>query len=257
MADRRDRGREAVALDGREHHIAQRLGDRVVEQDAARPREGAAGVIDRFAVAKPLALAGCRGAEQQIAVEAVEVLERVVLATLRGGDRERHQRREPPRLAQIGQLPAALAFRRDHQDTQPGGWQRLEPSEPVGEHAQLAQPLKRSDQTLDRRLDRRRTEPVKVGHAAAGCDAQQPLEPFALLYIEGCGEHAPAALISALARLADEPPQRAPSRQQNPTADQELARPGEQRPAALRRHPGPCPQPRHELGLDSGALNGR
>ena len=49
-------------------------------------------------------------------------------------------------LAQIGQLPAALAFCRDHQDTQPGGWQVFKPSQPVGEHAQLAQPLKRSDQ---------------------------------------------------------------------------------------------------------------
>jgi hypothetical protein len=113
-------------------------------------------------------------------VQAIEMLERVVLATLRGGDRERHQGRESPRLAQIGQLPAALAFRRDHQDTQPGGWQGFKPSQPVGEHAQLAQPLKRSDQLLDRRLDRRRAEPVKVSHAAAGRDAQQPLEPFAL-----------------------------------------------------------------------------
>ena len=110
--DRCDRGREALALHGREHGIAKRLGGRVVEQNAARAREGASGVIDRFAVAEPLALAGGRGAEQQIAVEAVEVLKRVVLAALCGGDRERHQRREAPRLAQIGQLAAALALSR-------------------------------------------------------------------------------------------------------------------------------------------------
>jgi len=94
--------------------------------------------MESFAVAQALALAGGASAQQQIAVEAVEVLKRVVLAALCGGDCERHQRREAPRFAQVSELAAALAFCRDHQDAQSGVGQRLEPSETVGEHAQLA-----------------------------------------------------------------------------------------------------------------------
>ena len=151
------------------------------------------------------------------------MLKRVVLATLGGGDRERHQRRQSPRLAQVGQLAAALTFGGDHQDPQAGVGQRLDAVEPVGEHAQLPQPLKRSDQTLDRRFDRRHPKPLKLGHATAAADVQQPLEPFTLLVVQGGDEHAPAALIRALAGGPDQSPQRAPPRQQNPSPDQELA----------------------------------
>ena len=109
------------------------------------------------------------------------MLKRVVLAALCGGDRERHQCREPSRIAQVRQFAAALALSRDHQDTQPRVRQRLEPTEPVGEHAQLPQPLKRGDQTLDRRFDRRHPKPLEVGHTMPGGDVQQPLHAFALL----------------------------------------------------------------------------
>src|SRR5947209_7159343 len=81
---------------------------------------------------------------------------------------------------------------------------------------------------------------------------QQTLEPFALLRVEGGGEHAPAAPIGALPCTSDESPKRAPPRQQNPAAHQELARAGEERPAALRGHPGARPEPLAELGLDAG-----
>ena len=67
-----------------------------IEQNAACGRERAAGVVDRGTIAQPLAFGGRRGAQQQVAVEAIEVLKRVVLAALRGGDRERHQRRQTP-----------------------------------------------------------------------------------------------------------------------------------------------------------------
>jgi hypothetical protein len=96
-------------------------------------------------------------------VEAVEVLKRVVLAAFGGGDRERHQRREPPGLAQIGQLAAALPLRRDHQDTQPRRRERIKSAEPVGEHPQLAEPFERGDQAFDRRFDRRHPQPLQVG----------------------------------------------------------------------------------------------
>ena len=127
----------------------------------------------------------------------------------------------------VGQLATALALSCDHQHTQAGERQRLQAGKPVGEDAQLAQPLKRGDQTLDRRLDRRRPQPLELGHTTAGRDMQKTLEPFALLRAEGGGEHAPAALIGALPCAADESPQRAPPRQQNPAAHQELARAGE------------------------------
>jgi hypothetical protein len=90
-----------------------------------------------------------------------------------------------------------LALSGDHQNTQPGVGQRVEAREPVGEDPQLAQPLERRDQPVDRWLHRRDPQPLELGHVSAGRDAQQPLKPPALLGGERRGEHRPAALAVA------------------------------------------------------------
>jgi hypothetical protein len=92
---------ELVAGHGREHRVANGLGDGVVEDDPARVHERAAGGVERFAVGEALPVTLRPDAEQQLAVQAVEELQGVVLAALCRGDRERHQRRCPARVVSV------------------------------------------------------------------------------------------------------------------------------------------------------------
>jgi hypothetical protein len=67
-------------------------------------------------------------------VEAVEEFERVILAALRGCDRERDQCCQSSRGAHLRDVRGTLALGVDHQRSQSRDRQRVQPAETLGQH---------------------------------------------------------------------------------------------------------------------------
>jgi hypothetical protein len=126
------------------------VGDRLVrgggQQRAAGVDERQPGPVDLLAVAQAFALALLAHPQLQFAMQAIEVLERVVLTALDAHRGERDEGRQSPRVGHLGQITRSAGCRVDRQRPHAFDRQGLKPAESVGHGAQFAQALKRGDQ---------------------------------------------------------------------------------------------------------------
>ena len=179
--DRRDCVGHDGPVDMGEHRFGDWSAGRRLKQVAAGAGERHTRAIEFLAVAQALALALLADPQLQLAVEPVEVLQRVVLGAPRRGGRERDQRRQPTSVRHLGQIASASRRRIDAQCAHPRDREHVETAEAVGERAQLADSLHGGDQAGHGRLDRRAAQPLKLRFAPPTNERQQHLQAGALL----------------------------------------------------------------------------